>query len=171
MSLKKFIPIGSTYKPFGLKGELKFGIEDAYWEDFEAMTTIFIGKEGDKPSPYFIESIRGADDSILKLEDVNSPEEAKKIASQTIYARERDLSAVLDERTAYEKLEGYKIHDAHIGEIGIIEAVEEMQYQSLASVPKGKKTVYIPLHPQFVIKIDTTEKIVFMDLPDGIMDL
>jgi 16S rRNA processing protein RimM len=68
-------------------------------------------------------------------------------------------------------LEGFIIMDQHKGEIGEILAVIDSTAQTLLEVEYKGEEIYVPLVDQFVVEVDTKNKILKMDLPEGILDL
>ena len=84
------IEIGKCGKPHGLNGTLKCQIDERYLDDVLQAKAIFIGM-GANPIPYFIESAREGNSFLVKLEDVNSKEDAETLAHKPIFLREEDL--------------------------------------------------------------------------------
>lgn len=171
---EKLVKIGATQKPHGLKGELKVYIEDQYEEDFEQCETVFLTISG-KTMPYFIEEIRGGNATIVKFEDIDNIDDASRIAKRDLFLRESDL--IPDEmRTAplvesFDYLDGYTMIDKNEGTIGVIKEIIEMPEQEMAVVEYKNRERYVPLNEHFVTEVKDKEKIVYVDLPEGLLDL
>nr|HQU60245.1 hypothetical protein [Saprospiraceae bacterium] len=73
--METYISVGKTGKTHGIDGELKFFIEDAFLDDFLDAPAVFLTVAG-KQVPFFIESVRGESNLIIKLEEVDSREAA-----------------------------------------------------------------------------------------------
>jgi 16S rRNA processing protein RimM len=170
-----FVKIGKIGSTHGLKGELKLLVEDAYWDDFEQVKVIFLEQKGSK-MPYFIEGIRGEHQNIIKLEEVDDKDTAALVANKDLYVRAEDLSIEPDElpddrglRFAF--LTGYTVVDSELGPIGPILSIEEYPHQEMAIVQYGEREVLIPLVPQLIQRKDKKERKLYLDLPEGLLEL
>lgn len=163
----ELIKIGKVLKTHGYKGHLKVFIDEFYMHDFEEINAIFINQ-----LPYFIQSkdINSDAQAILLLEDIDSKEKAQKIQGKEIFAKEDDLTEILD-GNEYDEMIGFDILDEKVGNIGKIEKIIEMPFQFLAQVLKENKEILIPLHEDLIKKIDTKKKTVEINLPDGFLDI
>lgn len=173
--MAEFVRIGYTQKTHGVEGELRIFLEEEYEEDFLNSQAVFLDVNG-KKIPFFIEYIRGADDDILKLEEVNSREEAQKWSSKELFLRESDLIPAKDrENTAYEPqfafLEGFEAVDGDLGPLGPILRVDEYPQQEMAVILYKKREALIPLQEPLLQRIDEVGKKVYFKLPEGLLDL
>ena len=97
---------------------------------------------------------------IVKLEDV-SPEEA--------YLPQELLPTPKD--GFYDKaILGFSVFNRDKG-IGVIEDVIENASQNLFVIEKDQKEYLVPAVEAFIQSIDHTNKNVYLDLPDGLLDL
>ena len=166
--MENFIQIGQIKKPFGLKGELKVDLEANYDSSFKKASVIFLKERGNH-TPYFVEYVNKESGYLLKLEDVDNPEQAKKLSKQIVYLRASDVeikTPVLDAN-----LKGFEIHDETEGFIGEILAIEEYPQQLIALVTYKEKEILLPLTEALILGIDPEERVILMDLPDGILEL
>ncbi len=175
MSEKKFVQIGYTKKTHGLGGELKVNIDAAMLEDFIKTELVFLEERGSK-TPYFIEKVRIGNEVIVKFEDVNVKETAQNLTGKAIFLRESD---VLEDSEREMELpdEGYGyclnfiLIDKTVGEVGKIEDILDMPAQQMAVVEHAGRQVYVPLIPQFIEKVDKKGRKVFVNLPEGLLEL
>lgn len=175
MPTEDLVFIGKTKKPHGIKGELKLYIEDKYEEDFYQVKLIFLNVGGSE-TPFFVEGIRGEAFPILKLEDVDTRSRALDFSHKEIFIRKDDLlkeeeKAPILEVLQFKYLAGYKIEDETIGIIGTIEEVIEMPQQEMAVLQIKNKEVLIPLSEGLIIEILENDKLVKMDLPEGLVEV
>lgn len=174
--MEKYTSIGFTKKCHGLKGELKVMVEDEYLEDFLKTPVVFLSIKG-RHLPYFVEKARLGNDLILKLEDVDSKETAHILASKEIFLQpanilkkeEREFEVESDLIFGY--LVDFTLVDAEIGELGKIEEVIEFPQQEMAVISHNGKEVFIPLHVSLIKKIDEKKQYIYMNLPEGILDI
>ncbi len=175
MPREDLVFIGKTKKPHGIKGELKLYVEDKFEEDFYHVNIIFLNVGGSE-TPFFVEGIRGEAFPILKLEDVDTRSRALDFSHKEIYLRKADLlkdeeKAPIPEILFFKHLVGFEIEDENIGAIGIIDEVIEMPQQEMAVLQIKNKEVLIPLSEGLIVEILEKEKIVKMDLPEGLVEL
>lgn len=172
--MKNLIRVGYTKKPHGIKGEIKVQIEEEYLDDFLEAKVIFLEIKG-KAVPYFITEAREGNEIIIKLEDITTREMAMEIAGKELSLREEDLqipeSESDDEVVNFTQLIGFQIEDIEWGPIAVIEDVIEYPQQILAIITHQSREVLIPLHPTFIKDILPDQKIIKMELPEGILDL
>ena len=71
----------------------------------------------------------------------------------------------------YKKYVNFEIHDKILGKIGIIEEIIEYPQQEMAAIKFQEKEVLIPLNEQLILTIDAENKVIEMDLPDGLLEL
>lgn len=169
-----FLQIGRTTKVHGASGELRMIIDEFYVDSIEAGKFIFIEQDG-KPVPFLIENVRGAADPIVKLEWIDTPEDALQLTSKAVFLNKRDLSEY--------KISTGRDHDlmllvgfdvvSETGErIGTITSVVQYPQQLMAHVESAQNNTHlIPLHPDLIEDIDMEKKVVTMQLPEGILDL
>lgn len=169
--METYISVGKTGKTHGIDGELKFFIEDEFLDDFLDAPAVFLTVAG-KQVPFFIESVRGESNLIIKLEEVDSREVALPLAGAEVFLREQDVSqGVSAAMPDFAYLEGYTIKDVNAGVIGPIEEVVEFPQQLMAVLTYGGKEILIPLNDQFILKIDEAARRIDMELPEGLLGL
>ncbi len=162
--------IGILNKVSGFKGRLSGLVEAARPEKLRSKKFLFILLEG-LPVPFTIEEIEINENEILvKFENINSEEEAKKLLRKELYTEKfssKNKTAVM----SWKDLIHYTAIDADFGEIGIIEEVLEYPKQMLAKCMVNGKEVLFPLNEEMVTDINPDDKIVFLELPDGLLDV
>lgn len=172
---EQYVSIGFTKKSYGSHGELKASVEDRYLQDFMRSEVIFLNVQN-KPLPFFIEKVRAGTDLILKLEDVNSPDEAKRYTSAEMFLRKSDLiepagSSDEDDEITFDMLVGFEMFDAERGKLGPILEVQEYTHHDIAVVAFEGREILIPLHEELIESVDLDEKKITLQLPEGLLDL
>ena len=120
-------------------------------------------------------NMRGSD-LICRLEGVDSKEAAALLRGQRLYLKANDVSEdVLTKDNkgegTFHRFIGYALIDTERGEIGAIGAIDETEYQSLAAVEYQGREIIVPLNHDLIRGVDFTKKIVFVGLPEGLLDL
>lgn len=166
----EYTKIGQLLKPVGTQGEIKVDIDDVFWDDFVGNDHFFIKINGCFV-PYFIEDIKEKNHLLLKIEDVDNPEDANDFNLKDIFLRPKDIkSKTGTEYKTFTGLENYTIYN--LKEIvGIIEKIDEYPQQIMASVMMKHKLVLIPLVDELIEKIDPENKTIIMQLPEGLLDM
>ncbi len=172
---EEMIYAGKLGKAHGLKGELKIYPEDIFEEDLLQMDFLML-QTANQLLPYFIESIRGEGFLIVKFEGCNDRSQAIELEKKDFYLKKDLLLYPIDEYSKVEESEYGFLIDYHVTDIegnslGIISTVEEYPQQEMATIINGEKSYLIPLVKTFISKIDTTNKTIELDLPEGLLEL
>jgi len=111
---------------------------------------------------------------LVKFEDIDSPESTKKLSGGAILLRADDVTVNEDpeEDSTLDKLVGFEVHTQEFL-IGEITSIEEYPQQMMAFIrlADADDVIMIPLNPEFIVDIDVQERIVEMDLPEGMVDV
>lgn len=168
--------VGVFQKTHALKGELNalLDIEPDFFTDGYPLVIdvdgVFV--------PFYVESARGkgASSCLIKLEDINTSDEANAFVNASIYARKEDLEEYFGDEDgvlAFEDdLVGYTVIDAETGEIGVIYRVDDATVNVLLVVRnQSGEDVYIPAVDEFIENIDPEAKTIYVNLPEGLVGL
>ncbi len=160
--------IGTLTRTHGIGGELSMNFTDDVWDRAEA-DYVFLEVDGIQV-PFFLESWRFRSDSValLKFQDIDSSESALEYVGADVYFP-HDLTPEPSEDDEYtwRHFTGWKVVDAIAGEIGEIEHVEDSTANTIFFV--GDKL--IPATEDFIERIDAKERTIYMNLPEGLLDL
>lgn len=166
-----YFNIGKLVAVHGLKGELLLKHELGKKTSLKGLQAIFIEEKKSSFLPYFIEStkIKSEDEVYIKLENIDSREAAIQLSAKKVWLPEADLKRFAAKNGPASML-GYSIihNDESLGEI--LELIEQ-PHQLLCRLEIEGKEVLIPLHEQTLKKIDHKKKEVFVELPDGLLDV
>lgn len=109
----------------------------------------------------------------VQLKDVTDRNQSEALIGKQIYLP-NDFFFEQDEEEGMflAEIENFKVIDKTIGEIGMITGFSSNVAQDLLIVTTAsKKQVEIPFVDQFVVEIDRDNKILQMDLPEGLLDI
>lgn len=171
MNIDTCYKIGFIMKPHGLKGQVTIALDPEAPEDFSSIETVFV-EVRERLLPYFIEaiSLKGSK-AFLKLEEVNTPEEALHISKSALYLPKtaRPKSA----RGAFydDEVIGFEVTDSETGLLGRITEVMQAGPNKLLSVDYQGKEVLIPLNSPFITSVNKAKKRIIVTLPDGFLDM
>lgn len=160
--------IGTLTRTHGIGGELSMNFTDDVWDRADA-DYIFLEVDGIQV-PFFLEGWRFRSDSValLKFQDIDSSESALEYVGADVYFP-HDLTPEPSEDDEYtwRHFTGWKVVDDIAGEIGEIEHVEDSTANTIFFV--GDKL--IPATEDFIERIDAKERTIYMNLPEGLLDL
>jgi 16S rRNA processing protein RimM len=162
--------LGTIYRSHGLKGFFKINVHTAGIPALEKDEPVFIQLQGG-PVPFFVEECSQASHDILlmKIEDVDTIEEADKLVGTEIFIESKKFDGI--ETDANEGLVGYAVTDHEKGVIGKVAGVMETAQHPILEVEFEEKVILIPWVKEIVKEIDDKAKTIQVETPDGLIDL
>jgi 16S rRNA processing protein RimM len=169
--MDEHIHIGKLVATVGLKGELLLKHVLGKKTIFKQGEVLFIEIEKNIQLPYFIEiSVsKNNTETILKIEGVNTKEQAAKLLQKKIWLTKNDFETYVS-KTAPVNLMGFSVV-ANERILGKVQAVIEQPQQILLQINVLQKEVLIPLHEKTLKKIDRKNKRVHVTLPEGLLEI
>lgn len=163
--------IGQITKTHGLKGELSFTTTSSILDEVD-VPFIVLEPEG-LLVPFYLEHVRMKTDTtgLLKLERIDSEEQAREYVGLTIYLPNMFLDEMEDTEFETEYFVGFEIIENQKGSIGRITAVDDSTANALFVVETESGEVLIPIADEFITEIDHDRKTISMKLPEGLLDL
>lgn len=164
--MSQFTQIGYLKKSFGTDGMIRYSLIDSFNIELENGHFIFLDLKGSMV-PFMIKNL-DLQKSTLKLEWINTLEQANEIAQRPIYLSDKELpstTAVL----VNDNFNGLDLFDSDQNLIGYISEVREYPGQLMMIVEMGSKEHLIPFHEDWVI--NRTETKMVYQIPDGILDI
>ena len=172
MTIEESFYIGYISKTRGLKGEVQLFFE---FEDYEDLDLDIIFVEVNKRLvPYFVDTIKLHNNSTAyaNFEDVDHIDKAQVLVRKKMYLPNDKMPVRDPEDFRYSDLVGYVVIDEQEGELGEIIEVQEMPQQFIATVAiEDDKQLMFPLSEDLILDIDMDEKVIEVDLPEGLIDL
>ena len=175
MKLSEFTEIGKLLKPHGFKGKIELKL-DYPLKDDSALASFFV-ETSPSPLPYFIEQIQNANGKyIVKLEDIDSLEEAKPFKNKNVYCLEVDFENYFEieepELYSADFLIGLNLHDQNGNLLGEVSDVFENKLNQilLQLIIEGNE-VLIPFIEDQIIEIDESSESIKYNVPEGLIDI
>ncbi|MCM1290651.1 MAG: ribosome maturation factor RimM [Prevotella sp.] len=173
-------PIGKFHKTHALKGELN-AVLDIDAEFLDRTHPLIVDVDGIYV-PFYCESVRpkGHFSSLVKLQDIDTEDDAKEFVNKEIFALKSDITEFdneferesENEGTYADDLVGYKIVDVNTGhEIGEISGLNLSTANALFIIQSGEDTIMIPIADEFIKNIDDEAHVIEMQLPEGLVDI
>ena len=164
--------LGKIAKKFSFKGEVLIYLDTDSPAEYQNMESVFV-EINKNLVPYFIEnsSIHKNDFLRVQFEDVKNEDEADYLLGSEVYLPLALLPKLEGNKFYYHEVIGFEIEDKTLGVFGKIVSVNDTAAQPLFEVLNGNVEMLIPMIDQFLVKIDRDNKIVLMDLPDGLIQM
>ena len=163
--------LGTIFKLHGYKGDVNIYNDNDIPLVFTDIEFFYI-EENNELIPYFAESVRPKKKQVLlvKLEDVDSEEQALKILKQKVYLPNKFLPE-MGNVNPDKLIVGFDVIDNTLGKIGVVDYVNDKTSQKLIIVKYEKKEFFIPFHDNFVININLKKKIIEVNIPQELIDI
>ena len=171
MTIENCYKIGFIMKPHGLKGQVTIALDPEAPENLAEVQNVFIEVK-DRLLPFFIESISlKGNKAFLKLEEVDSQEEAQSISKSSIYLPKS--SRPKSGRGEYydDEVIGFEVLDTDLGVIGKVAEIVVAGPNKLLSVTHQEREVLIPLNSPFIEGLNKSRKKITVTLPEGFLDI
>ena len=164
--------LGKIAKKFSFKGEVLIYLDTDEPEEYQNMESVFV-EINKNLVPYFIESssIHKNDFLRVQFEDVKNEDEADYLLGSEVYLPLALLPKLEGNKFYYHEVIGFEIEDKTLGVFGKIVSINDTAAQPLFEVLNGNVEMLIPMIDQFLVKIDRDNKIILMDLPDGLIQM
>ena len=169
--MSQYIKIGKFVASHGLQGELILVHNLGKKSELKDLSAIFLMEAKDSFLPYFIEKVtaKSTTESYIKLELVDSKESTKRFYPKEVWLTEDDFHKHAAEASAISLL-GFSLIDGET-DLGEIIEVLEQPHQLLCTIMYKGNEALIPVHEDNLVKMDTKNKKVHVDIPDGLLDI
>ena len=162
-------PVGQIQKPHGVKGELAFSFNtDVFDRDdccffFLEMDSIFV--------PFFVKEYRfkSQNSGFINFEDIDNEDEARELCGKTIFIQKKFMTEISNENLSDVRyFIGFEIiDDKNKISLGKITVVNDGTANILFELPD----FLIPFSEEYITNIDHSKQQIFMQLPEGLLDL
>ena len=160
--------IGKLGKVHGIKGEISFLFDDDVFDRMDA-DYLILDIDGILV-PFFIEEYRFKTDSnaLMKFEGIDTMERARELTGCDVYFP-REMSETDEEHLSWAQIVGYSLIDANTGkEAGKIAAIDDSTINILFELEDGK---LIPASEELITDIDPKNRIISINIPEGLLKL
>ncbi len=165
--------IGMFNKPHGIHGEISFTFTDDVFDRADCdylicqLDGIFV--------PFFVEEYRFRSDStaLIKLEGIETAEKARMFTNVDVYfPLKYAAEATEDDELTWNFFVGCRIEDVNHGLLGTIIEVDMTTINTLFVIerPDGEELL-IPAQDEFMVDIDQEQRLVTVELPEGLIDI
>ena len=169
--MPQYFKIGKFAASYGLMGELVLQHSLGKKTSLKGLETVYLEEGKDNFMPYFIErtSIKNEEETYIKIEGVDSKEVARKLTPREVWLEEPDFKKFAASAAPIALL-GFEMIDGKTSLGEIIEVIEQ-PHQLLCTIMYKGKEALIPIHEASLLKLDKKNKKVFVELPDGLLEI
>ncbi|UAB76155.1 ribosome maturation factor RimM [Mesoflavibacter sp. SCSIO 43206] len=172
MDINECFYVGKIVKKYSFKGELLIKLDTDEPEQFENLESVLINLRGNLV-PFFIESSQLHKSELLrvKFEEVDTEDDADSLMKSELYLPLSFLPELEEDKFYYHEIIGFKVEDKNFGNVGIISGVNDSTAQALFEIDRNGTEILIPMNDEFIIKVDKSNKTIFVETPEGLIDL
>jgi 16S rRNA processing protein RimM len=171
MAYSSNILLGRITKISGYEGAVAVKLEKSFTENIPRLESVFLEIDG-KPVPFFISEYEysGADILKLRFEGYESIEKISEFTGCNVY-----LTSAPSESNDTDDPDSFIGYSVKISNDNLLGSVTDVirnsgQWLLVITSPQNKE-ILIPLHEDFVVTLDDKNKILELDIPDGLIDL
>lgn len=165
--------IGTCRKTHGVDGELLISLNSKVSDNIKDLKAIFLIIDGGSV-PFCVEKIRGLSNNsfIVKIKDYNTIDEAKELTHSDIYIHVKDSEFIKEKKAAAgNDIDDFLVIDRNKGEIGTVIETVSLKNNPLLKIKNKNKEILIPINSDIVESVDFTEKRVYINAPEGLIDM
>ena len=166
--LRQFLEVGQITSTHGVRGEMRVNPWCDSPEFLKKFKTLYLDEKGEKSVK--VNSRIHGNMVLMKIEGINTVEEAAKMRNKVLYMNRNDAS--IPENTFYiQDLICCKVLDFDSGKVyGVISDVSETGANDVWHIKKDGKEYLIPAIPDVVIDTDVKNEKVYIRPLKGIFD-
>ena len=160
--------IGRLGKTHGVKGEISFLFDDDVFDRVDADYLVLM-VDGILV-PFFMEEYRFRSDTtaIVKFCDIDTQERARELTGCDVYFP-RALTDSDEGSMSWAEIVGYSIVDANTGRtVGKIASIDDATLNILFCLEDG---TLIPASEELITSVDQENRIITIDIPEGLLEL
>ena len=173
MTKEECFYLGTIVSKFSFKGEVLAKLDTDNPEDYINLKSVFV-LQGNKLAPFFIENAQLQKSSLLRIqfEDINTETDAGLLIKKKLYIPLEQLPELKDNQFYYHELIDFKVKEQSGKIIGRLRSVNDQTAQALFEIIDEKhRLILVPVHDDFINKVDRKNSLLTLDLPDGLLDI
>ena len=172
---EELIAIGRYNKPHGVAGEISATV-DVDAESLSGFSCLVSEVDGIFV-PFFIDSCRpkSSETVLLTIDGINSEQEAATLVNHDIFVLKSDFSHASEDIDAdsypLDYFIGFELQDSDGTRVGEITDVDEQTENAIFIISRDGEEVMVPASDDLIVEFDIDNKVMVMDLPQGLLDL
>jgi len=171
MSQDGFYLLGTISRTHGVKGNVIIRLDVDEPTAYKKLKAVFLLLNGEHIRYDVTHASVSGDHLNLHLEGIEDMDAAEKLIYVPVYLPVTDLPKLKGKKLYLHEAVGMTVVDVAAGELGIIEKIYDLPEQPVASIPFQGKELLLPLISVFFDRIDHENKILYVKLPEGLVDI
>ena len=167
--------IGKIVRPHGIAGEVELLFTLDVFDD-DMADYFFLDMDG-LPVPFFWEEYRfkNSESAIIKWRHYDTDAAAKALVGHDVYYAKTKLSHEENNigiLTSWKALEGFSVFDEQKRILGEVNYVDDSTKNVILSLTDTNgNNLLLPLHEDFIISLQLNERQLYLQLPEGLLDI
>lgn len=167
------LEVGFFRKTHGVHGELVLEFDPRFESSVEDANRFFVELEGLLVPFFLVEDgfrFKTNNSAILTFDDVETEKYAKRLVGQKVFLF---LNQIIDNPEVVNSSQfiDFLLIDEIIGEIGIIKQIDNYSGNIVITVDYRGDELLVPFNDDFLIFVDEQNKILKLNLPEGLIEL
>ena len=165
------VKIGTVVSKHGYKGSIKVSLLLSNIKAFQDIDFIFLDIDRCL-IPFKVDKINSSSDNsiILKLQELNSDEDASEVILKNVYLDKKNSKFIDEESFFYNELLNFVVFKDS-KKIGKIVNINDKLPQPVFEILINDKKFMVPIHDDFIEKIDKEKKSIYIVIPDGLIEI
>jgi len=167
-SADEYLAVARVVAPHGIRGEVRCQVITDFPERFERTPRLFAGNAR---QPVDVERSR-VDRRVvlLKLNGVDTREDAEKMRGQTLYIHESDAVQLPPDSFFWHQIIGLTVRTVDGQELGTITEIMETGSNDVYVVKSGERELLLPAIKDVVREIDLDSGVMTVELLEGLVE-
>jgi 16S rRNA processing protein RimM len=173
--LEHLLKVGKIKEPFGLKGHVRVFLFANDYSWFDQISKIFVLDKEGRPTELTISDYRiDQKGAVVLFKEVCDRTQAEQVVGAELHLEKDFFKSADHEKPYLIELLNFKVLDRTTGEIGYIKSFNSNGIQDLLVVALTSQSdvlVEIPFVDNYVVKLNREEKVIELDLPEGLLEI
>jgi 16S rRNA processing protein RimM len=107
----------------------------------------------------------------VKFEGVDNDEDTESLIGLKLYLPLDLLPELGEDKFYYHEIIGFSVEDVSFGDVGVVSGVNDSNVQPLFEIDRNGTEILIPLIDRFIKKVDKENKVILLEVPNGLIEL
>ena len=107
----------------------------------------------------------------MKLEGIDTAERARMFTNIEVYFPVKHAEEAEDGELSWNFFIGFRMEDIHHGFLGEVIEVDTTTVNTLFVVERDEEELLVPAQEEFIVEIDQKQKLITVELPEGLLNL
>lgn len=163
--------LGTIRRQHGYKGDVVAKIDTDRPEHYENLESVLLLQNGGL-IPFFIthSQLLKKDQLLLRFEESRSAKEAEALMGKDLYLPLSSLPKLDGKSFYYHEIQDFDVY-ADGEKIGVVENIIDKPGQAVLSIQQEDTQYLVPLVDDFIESIDRSTRSLYLQLPDGLLDV